>query len=64
MADNGWAGLGNAKFPSVAIYVSQSGSDRTFGGVPACPEASCSGQPSYPGTSPLSATTLLSTTAG
>jgi len=60
MADNGWAGgLGNAKFPSVAIYVSQSGSDRTFGGVPACPEASCSGQPSYPDESVISHNTFV-----
>ena len=43
-------GLGNNQFPSPAIYISESGSDRTFGGVPACPEASCSGQPSYPDT--------------
>ena len=49
IADNGWiGGLGNPKFPSPAIYVSQSGSDRMFGGVPKCREASCSGQGSYP----------------
>ena len=45
MADNGWIdGLSNPGFPTAAIYVSESGSDRVFGGVPACPEASCSGQ--------------------
>ena len=49
MAGNGWVGgLGNPRFPSPAIYVSQSGSDRTFGGVPGCREASCSRQGSYP----------------
>jgi parallel beta-helix repeat protein len=60
LADNGWIeGLGNPKFPSATIYVSQSGSDRTFGGVPACPEASCSGQPSYPDESVISANTFV-----
>ena len=40
-------GLANNGFPSPAIYISESGSDTQFGGVPACPEASCSGQGSY-----------------
>jgi len=40
-------GLGNAEFPSPAIYISESGSDRTFGGVPACAERSCSHQPAH-----------------
>ena len=36
-------GLSN-QFPSSAIYISESGSDRKFGGIPACPEASCARQ--------------------
>jgi len=52
-------GLANNAFPSPAIYISESGSDREFGGVPACPEASCSAQPSYPGQSVISANTLV-----
>jgi Right handed beta helix region len=60
LADNDWVGgLGNPEFPSPAIYVSQSGSDRKFGGVPRCPEASCSGQPSYSGESVISRNTLV-----
>ena len=60
LADNGWAGgLGNPGFPSPAIYISQSGSDRKFGGVPACPEASCSGQPSHPDGSVISKNTFV-----
>ncbi len=48
MANNGWAlGLANAGFPTPAIYVSQSGSDPAFGGVGACPEASCARQGVY-----------------
>jgi parallel beta-helix repeat protein len=41
-------GLNNAGFPQAAIYVSESGSDSVFGGVPACAEALCSRQPAYP----------------
>jgi Right handed beta helix region len=60
IADNGWAGgLSDPNFPAAAIYVSQSGSDRTFGGVPACPEASCSHQPSYSARSVISGNTLI-----
>jgi Right handed beta helix region len=60
MADNGWAGgLGNPDFPVAAVYVSESGSDRTFGGVPACPEASCAQQPSYSSESVISGNTLI-----
>jgi parallel beta-helix repeat protein len=48
IADNGWVdGLGNESFPTAAIYISESGSDGTFGGVPACPEVSCADQKSY-----------------
>jgi parallel beta-helix repeat protein len=60
MADNGWvAGLGNPKFPTPAIYVSQSGSDRMLGGVPACPQTTCPGQRSYPGESVISGNTFV-----
>ncbi|HKI17132.1 MAG TPA: right-handed parallel beta-helix repeat-containing protein, partial [Isosphaeraceae bacterium] len=60
LAYNGWAsGLGNPKFPSPAIYVSQSGSDKVLGGVPACPEASCSGQGSYPNQSVIARNTFV-----
>ena len=60
LADNGWAeGLGNPGFPTPAIYVSQSGSDTMFGGVPACPEASCSRQGSYTSQSVISGNTFV-----
>ena len=60
IADNGWAGgLADSHFPSAAIYISQSGSDRRFGGVSACPEASCSQQPSYSAQSVISGNTLI-----
>jgi hypothetical protein len=60
LADNGWIeGLGNPKFPTPAIYISQSGSDTMFGGVPACPEASCSGQRSYTSQSVISRNTFV-----
>lgn len=49
IAGNGWiSGLGNATFPTTAIYISESGSDTTFGEVPACPKALCPDQRSYP----------------
>jgi hypothetical protein len=48
LADNDWAdGLNNASFPQAGIFISGSGSDTTFGGVPGCPEAACAGQESY-----------------
>lgn len=60
LADNGWAeGLSNASFPVAAVYVSESGSDTIFGGVPACSEPSCSGQHSYPARSVISGNTLV-----
>ncbi len=60
MADNGWAeGLGNPGFPTPAIYVSQSGSDTMFGGVSACPEASCARQASYSNQSVISGNTFV-----
>lgn len=48
IADNDWTdGLNNPRFPQAAIYISESGSDTTFGGVPACKEAACAKQPSH-----------------
>lgn len=49
LVNNGWTdGLGNPRFPQAAIYISESGSDTTFGGVPPCPEITCAQQGSYP----------------
>jgi len=60
MADNDWTdGLGNNSFPQAAVYISGSGSDTEFGGVPACPEASCAGQGSYTTQSVISGNTLV-----
>lgn len=60
MAGNDWTdGLSNPGFPQAAIYISESGSDTTFGGVPACREAVCSGQRSYPFQSVISGNTLV-----
>ncbi|HTU07729.1 MAG TPA: right-handed parallel beta-helix repeat-containing protein [Trebonia sp.] len=60
MADNDWTdGLGNSGFPQPAVYISESGSDASSGDVPACPEAACSGQRSYPGQSVISHNTLI-----
>lgn len=48
LVNNDWIdGLNNPSFPQAAIYISESGSDQTFGGVPGCKEAGCAGQPSY-----------------
>jgi Right handed beta helix region len=60
LANNGWpGGLGNATFPTPAIYISESGSDTTFGGVPACPKELCPDQGSYPTQSVIRANTLV-----
>jgi hypothetical protein len=60
MANNNWTdGLSNPGFPQAAIYISESGSDTTFGGVPACQEAACSGQRAYPRQSVISGNTLV-----
>lgn len=60
LAGNGWIdGLNNSGFPTGAIYISESGSDRTWGGVPACAEASCSGQGSYSARSVISRNTMV-----
>lgn len=49
IAGNDWTdGLNNAGFPQAAIFISESGSDTTFGGVPACRENACADQKSYP----------------
>lgn len=59
MIDNDWIdGLDNASFPQPAIYISESGSDTEFGGVPACPEASCAVQKSYQSQSVIADNTL------
>ena len=60
IAGNAWVGgVSNPDFPPPAIYVSESGSDTAFGGVPACPEASCAGQRSYSAQSVISRNTLV-----
>jgi Right handed beta helix region len=65
IANNGWAaGLADRDFPDGAIYISESGSDRTFGGVPACPETSCSDQPAYSRESIISGNTLADNSGG
>ena len=52
-------GLTGNQFPGAAIYISESGSDRQFGGVPACAEPSCAGQPSHSSQSVISGNTLV-----
>jgi hypothetical protein len=60
LARNGWTvGLSNPGFPTPAIYVSESGSDTAFGGIPACREASCARQGSYPSRSIISQNTFV-----
>jgi hypothetical protein len=60
LANNGWAGgLSNAGFPNPAVFVSGSGSDRYFSGVPGCRETSCRDQFSYSGQSAISHNTLV-----
>jgi parallel beta-helix repeat protein len=60
IADNDWiGGYSNDSFPTPAIYISESGSDRMLGGVPACSEPSCARQPSYPMLSVISHNTLV-----
>lgn len=54
LAGNGWiGGLANPSFPTPAVYISESGSDTTFAGVPACPKALCPDQASYPNRSSI-----------
>jgi hypothetical protein len=65
IARNGWAGgLAFNNFPSPAIYVSESGSDRTFGGVPGCPKTSCPDQASYSNESVISGNTMVDNSGG
>jgi Right handed beta helix region len=65
IVDNDWAdGLNNSSFPPPAIFISGSGSDTTFGGVPACGEASCAGQRSYPEKSVISNNLLIDNGGG
>jgi hypothetical protein len=65
MAKNNWVeGLNNDTFPEPAIYVSESGSDTTFGGVPGCPEVACAGQGAYPHQSVISGNTLVDNGGG
>ena len=60
LKDNGWlASLNNTGFPYGAIYISESGSDTSFGGIPKCSEASYSGQGWYPNQSVISNNTLV-----
>jgi parallel beta-helix repeat protein len=60
LANNDWTdGLSNGGFPQPAIYVSESGSDSTFGGIPACAEKACAGQRSYPHQSVITDNTLI-----
>jgi len=60
LARNDWAGgLDNSGFPSPAIYVSESGSDTTFGGIPGCAEPSCKGQGVYRSKSVISYNTMV-----
>lgn len=65
IARNGWAGGLSAKaFPDGAIYVSESGSDKTFGGVPGCSKALCPDQASYSQESVISGNTLIDNSGG
>jgi Right handed beta helix region len=47
VSNNAVDGLGNPGFPSPAIYISESGSDTRFGGVPACSQPACSAHGHY-----------------
>jgi hypothetical protein len=65
MADNDWTdGLNNSTFPQPAIYISESGSDSTFGGVPGCQQASCAHQKSYTAQSVISGNKLVDNGGG
>jgi hypothetical protein len=65
MAGNSWVdGPADPAFPVAAIYVSESGSDTTFGGVPACAEQACASQPSYRRSSHIADNTLLNNGGG
>jgi hypothetical protein len=60
LADNGRVGgLSNSAFPTPAIYISESGSNTSLGGVPACPAVACANQPSYVSQSMIVGNTLV-----
>ena len=60
IAENGWAGgLGNSGFPIAAVYISESGSDSRFGGVPGCPHSLCPSQRSYSARSIIQGNTFI-----
>jgi hypothetical protein len=60
LANNDWIdGLSNPSFPEAAIYISESGSDSTFGGVPGCQETGCADQKSYVHQSVISGNNLI-----
>ena len=65
LVNNNWfGGLGNPGFPQPAVYVSESGSDGIFGGIPACSEPACSGFPSWSSRSYISGNTLYDNGGG
>jgi hypothetical protein len=65
IAENGWVtGLSNPGFPTPAIYVSESGSDTEFGGVPACPKDRCPDQGSYRNQSVIRNNTMVDNGGG
>lgn len=65
LAGNDWIdGLGNPTFPQPAIYISGSGSDTEFGGVPSCSESLCDGQGSYSKQSVISGNELVNNGGG
>ena len=60
LVGNDWIdGLDNPGFPQPAIFISGSGSDTTFGGVPPCRESACAGQKAYPSQSVISHNLLI-----
>lgn len=60
IAENDWTdGLNNNTFPQPAIFISESGSDTRFGGIPACAEAACAKQGWYPKKSIISNNVLV-----
>ncbi|HSW80624.1 MAG TPA: right-handed parallel beta-helix repeat-containing protein, partial [Candidatus Saccharimonadales bacterium] len=56
--------LTNTGFPSPAVWISESGSDTQFGGIPACSEPSCASQPSYPTQSVVQNNTMVDNGGG
>ncbi|HEX4091655.1 MAG TPA: right-handed parallel beta-helix repeat-containing protein [Trebonia sp.] len=65
MIGNDWTdGLVNPGFPQPAIYIEESGSDSTFGGIPACKQAGCASMASYQKQSVISQNTLVNNGGG